>query len=253
MGHLYDEAARAQGVRWISVDKPGYGQSSYDPHRSLARYSDDVRFLMDHLGLERAAVVGESGGGPHVYALAHALPERVTVAISVSGLGPADEAWAREGMTAVNRYMLTAAVKAPWLLRGSMALMSRTVFARQRLLTAMLSVQMPPCDRAVMHAHPELMDAIFAGSAGGFQQGSRAAAQEFAMFARPWHFSLEDIQVPVEIWHGTEDVNVPVAIAHEASRRVPRCRAHIVEGAGHLAYYDHRDEIVQTVLNAALT
>src|SRR5689334_19381476 len=66
MGELYDDAAREAGVRWISVDKPGYGASSFDPQRSLRGYAADVRALLEHLGLDRVAAAGESGGGPHV-------------------------------------------------------------------------------------------------------------------------------------------------------------------------------------------
>jgi pimeloyl-ACP methyl ester carboxylesterase len=252
-GVIYDDLARAAGVRWISVDKPGYGHSTIDPHRSLARYVEDIRQLMDHLALDRAAMYGESGGGPHLLALAHGLPERITTAIVVSGLGPGHEPWVRRGMTPANRFMFWSARHAPWLTRANMALMGRGVCAPQRRATLekFMTRQAPPVDRAVMQRHPELLDAIHDSGVDAFRQGSRGAAQEFEMFARPWHFTLEEIRVPLQLWHGTADRNVPIDTALEIARRVPNCVTHILEDAGHLMIMDHRDAILAAVLQAA--
>ena len=61
-GACYDETARAAGLRWISPDKPGYGASGHQRRRSLASWSDDLRALAGHLGLDRFSLAGESGG-----------------------------------------------------------------------------------------------------------------------------------------------------------------------------------------------
>src|SRR3954469_14679970 len=61
-GSTYDKAAAEAGVRWISVDKPGYGHSDLQRGRTLLDWPADVRALADQLGLQRFAVAGESGG-----------------------------------------------------------------------------------------------------------------------------------------------------------------------------------------------
>lgn len=250
-GQVFDLPARAAGVRWIAVDKPGYGHSSHDPERSLARFSSDVRHLLDHLGIERTAAEGESGGGPHVLALAHDLPDRITVAISVSGLGPASEPWTRDGMLGVNRLMLSLAGRAPWLLRLLMALTGRIAFRTESSFRAFLLRTLPPTDRDVLRSRPEVGARLFAAATGGLRQGSRGLAQEFTVFARPWHFELADVRVPVELWHGTEDRNVPFRIAQEVARRLPDGRLRVLDGEGHLAVYAHLEEILDSVVAAA--
>lgn len=67
-GASYDHAARAAGLRWISPDKPGYGCSGYQRKRSLVSWGDDLAALAGHLGLDRFALAGESGGGPFTLA-----------------------------------------------------------------------------------------------------------------------------------------------------------------------------------------
>jgi pimeloyl-ACP methyl ester carboxylesterase len=71
-----------------------------------------------------------------------------------------------------------------------------------------------------------------------------------ALMARPWGFELASIACPVELWHGTEDVNVPVGIARQVAAAVPGCVDHIEEGAGHAIALSRMPEIMATILRA---
>ncbi len=53
---------------------------------------EDVAAIADDLGIDRFAVMGSSGGGPHALAVAACLPERVTRATCLVGLAPFDAA-----------------------------------------------------------------------------------------------------------------------------------------------------------------
>src|SRR5260370_40092695 len=68
-----DEPVRAAGVRFICPDRPGYGLSSYRPHRTLFDLAGDLAALAHHLGIERFSVLGVAGGGTHPAASACAL------------------------------------------------------------------------------------------------------------------------------------------------------------------------------------
>jgi pimeloyl-ACP methyl ester carboxylesterase len=258
MGMGYDEAARAAGVRLISIDKPGYGRSSFDPRRSLPRYAEDVRFLADHLGLGRFAAMGESGGGPHVFAIGHYLAERVTTVVSVAGLGPAHEPWVRKDMIPFNKRMFWMAQRAPWLVGALMAPFARAFRepadqARRGKALAKVFAQMSEQDRAVLEAHPEGIEMLTDAIAGGYAQGTKPAVQEYQMFARPWEFRLEDITVPTHLWHGTDDNNVPISVARHIATLVPDVTTHFIEGGGHAAATDRHDEIMAVIRAAAPT
>ena len=77
--------AKANGLHWVSYDRPGYGGSGPDDGRTVASAAADVAAIADALGLGRFAVLGHSGGGPYALACAALLPERVIAAVSVSG------------------------------------------------------------------------------------------------------------------------------------------------------------------------
>jgi pimeloyl-ACP methyl ester carboxylesterase len=78
------------GMRVITFDRPGYGRSTRDPGRTVAAGAGDVAAVADHLGLDRFAAVGASGGGPYALATAAVLPDRVTRCATVVGGGPHD-------------------------------------------------------------------------------------------------------------------------------------------------------------------
>jgi pimeloyl-ACP methyl ester carboxylesterase len=80
---------RRAGRRAIALDNRGHGASTklYDPaDYHTARMADDVRALMDHLGVDRADVMGYSMGARIAAFLAVAHPGRVHSAI-IGGLG----------------------------------------------------------------------------------------------------------------------------------------------------------------------
>src|SRR4051794_39170038 len=57
-----------QGVRLISYDRPGYGGSTRMQNRRVVDAAADVDAIADRMGVDRFAVVGRSGGGPHALA-----------------------------------------------------------------------------------------------------------------------------------------------------------------------------------------
>ena len=88
----WDAPARERGLRMIGIDRPGYGNAPAEPDRSLRSVAESTAALMDELGVDRAALIGASGGGPYALACGAFLPERVVAVISGAGSSGFDEA-----------------------------------------------------------------------------------------------------------------------------------------------------------------
>ena len=80
--------AQRRGIWLISYDRPGYGGSTPQPGRSVADSASDVAAIAAGLGIDKLAIWGYSGGGPHALACAALLPELVTAVATLASVAP---------------------------------------------------------------------------------------------------------------------------------------------------------------------
>jgi pimeloyl-ACP methyl ester carboxylesterase len=104
---------RQQRLRFIGVDRPGYGYSDPWHEASLLDCAEDFVRVADHLRLERFAALGVSGGGPYAIGLGALVPERVKGVAIVSGLGMLDRPGALEEMSEGNVEEIKMAMDSP--------------------------------------------------------------------------------------------------------------------------------------------
>ena len=238
-------------LRYISTDRPGLGFSSPVAERRLLDWPGDVAALADHLGIDRFLVAGGSGGGPHALACAFALPDRVITAGSISGAGPLDNEASSEAMHAANRALFDLARTDPEQVR---VMLEQQHEATKDLdpaqLLEMSRQTLPAADVSVMERHPEVVEVLFGESREAMRQGGAGLLAETLMFVQPWGFAFEEIEVPVLLWHGDQDLNVPLSHAQEFERRIPHCGARYYPGEGHLLFMDHKAEIEADLLQA---
>lgn len=250
---LVGDLARHAGIRIIGVDRPGCGLSTFQPGRRFLDWPADVEVLADTLGFERFAVVGISGGGGYVAACAYAIPERLTAAGIVSGMGPLDlpgVSGAYMRGRAISRVVLGLAREIPWMMRQHLERrIARRGTGEPDDLVARIAASMSPPDRNVL-----LQAGIGAAFVADFQeavrQGSRGMVWDLLLYARSWGFRLEDIGMPVSLWHGEADIDVPVAFGRAVASRIPNCRATYYPGEGHLIAVTHMREILEVMVAA---
>jgi pimeloyl-ACP methyl ester carboxylesterase len=219
------------GIRVIAPERPGYGRSDPAPHgMSFPAYADDLRQLLDHLGLPTVTLCAVSGGGGFGLAAAVVHPERFERLILVSAGVPAPRA-ARQGMALAVRLLLVLARYAPGF--------------TGRLLATQLSADpdsavsragkrfMPASDRRLLDA-PEWRRRFDEDFREALKQGPGAAVHDLALGSGPLGVDPADLTVETVLLHGTEDVNVPVGIARWLAALVASARLIEQPGSGHL-------------------
>jgi len=236
------------GVRIIAPDRPGLGLSSYQPNRTILGWADDVAELADALHLEKFVVAGVSGGGPHSLAAAYALPDRVIRAGVISGAYEMNSPEAIAAMHKGNRTVFKLARKSygPVVMRGIFGFMAFVAKRWPDKVSGSNSKMLPPADREILQ-DAELVKALREDMGEPYRHGARGVVDEAILFTRPWGFRLEDIKVPVLLWHGTEDLNAPLSMAKEMERRIPDCTATYYEGEGHLYFLRRWPEIARAL------
>jgi pimeloyl-ACP methyl ester carboxylesterase len=245
-GAGYDQTARTARLRWISPDKPGYGASDYQPKRSLASWGEDLATLAGHLGLDRFALVGESGGAPFTLAAARHLADRVSVVGLIAAGGPMSRA-ERVGMTVSARVMNWLARNAPTLNTIRVAAMRRQLVSADSRERALHRATAAAPDAA----HAAALRIEFEAVADALRQGSRATVQEVALIKRQWTFPLSEVKMPVHLWHGALDRNAPIAFARSLARELPVATLHVSDSSGHDVGFDRAGEVVSVLASYA--
>jgi pimeloyl-ACP methyl ester carboxylesterase len=240
---LAHEAAARAGIRVIALDRPGYGQSGFQPGRRILDWPADVAAAADALDIDDFAVLGASGGGPYALACGYRLPDRVTRVGVVSGVGPFDAPGATKGMRWQNRIGFGLGARFPFIARFLMWSMSRRVRRNPaRVVDAVARAMSGPDAETVRR--PEVRAALARVITEAFAAGHQGAAHDIVVLGRPWGFALEDVRVPVALWQGEEDALVPPAMGRYQAERIPNCTARFYPGAGHLLVIDRIAEVL---------
>ena len=233
---LSESLACAQaGVELIAVDRPGFGLSSPRPGRVPLDWAGDVAALAEALELERFAVLGYSAGAKYALACAYALPERVQVAGVLSGSGPPEMPGWEEGMIAPERLVQWASLHAQPLARAGWALLGLLGRRLPGLVMEGFARSLGGPDRALAD-EPRVREALLASLREGLRQGGAATVEDYAIEGRAWGFDPAGIGVPVLLWHGERDDEVPLAHARWLADRIPDARLEVAEHAGHLIF-----------------
>jgi pimeloyl-ACP methyl ester carboxylesterase len=242
------EWLRQQRLRFIGVDRPGYGFSDPWPEASLLDCAGDFVWVADDLGLERFAALGISGGAPYVLALGVLVPERLRGVAIVSGLGALDRPDALEEMSEGNVAEIKMAMDSPDDLAAAHREDARAIRDDPEVIFAGLSEELPEVDRQMLE-QPDVRAFLIETLQEAVRQGARGWIDDDLRQVRPWPFRLEEIgTVDVRIYHGEDDTLVPAHHAKHLAEGIPGGRLQLYPDEGHLSFDKHLKEIVQTLL-----
>jgi pimeloyl-ACP methyl ester carboxylesterase len=246
--HPPDEVTKRLGVHLICVDRPGYGASTFQPNRRLLDWSKDVASLADALNIDTFIVAGHSGGGPHALACAYALPDRVKAAGTISGAGPAEAPGAAQGLILMNWLGFTLMRYVPWPLAYPMV---RWFFRRQAADPAKAidldQESRPLADNKVFEL-PDIREICIQSDVEAYRPGLLGLAWDVRLITGPWGFTLEKIEVPVHIWHGTADNTTSLTMARYMAGKIPNSKLTIYDGEAHMLLIPHWEEILKTLI-----
>lgn len=217
--------------RLIKLDCRGRGKSDWDEtweNYALPVECRDVLELLDHLGLEKAAILGTSRGGLNAMGLAVGAKERL-LGVALNDIGPVIEA---EGLGFIMGYL------------GKQPGTSNHVDAARAMESAMPGFEGVPFSRwmeeAVKHFErterglritydPNLRKAVEA-------QGAQAAPDLW-----PWFDALEGL--PLAVLRGENSNLLSRKTLAEMQRRRPDMICATVVGRGHIPFLDEPEAV----------
>ena len=246
--HPDESIAIGLGARIITIDRPGYGLSDFQQGRTLLDWPNDIAQLADSLHIDRFAAIGLSGGGPYLLSCAYKMPERITTATVISGMGPIDDADALNSMLPSMRLGLGIAPKVPWgfvrlALDPIARLISRNPLGAKKLLPS----SAPEADKKAF-ARPDIQKVDRQDLSEAYRKGAQGALWDVILLAKPWGFRLQEIKKKIFLWHGEEDTTVPPQMGRYVARSLSDCRSTFYPGEGHTLIYNYWREILAVAL-----
>jgi len=234
-GVLLARTAGVPGYRYLAPSRPGYLGTPLAGDRTPEAQARRYVELLDGLGIERAAVLAVSGGGPSALRFAIDHPERCWGAVIVSSVvRRVDQrlplAW----------YVLRAALRVP-----ALAAALRRKAARDPEAASRRSIP-DDAQRARTLSHPEagpLLRALQASTGDRMAERLAGTENDVAVTRGNLQLPLERIQAPLLAVHGTDDELAPFEHGRELAARVPGAELLALAGGRHVAIYTHLEEV----------
>jgi pimeloyl-ACP methyl ester carboxylesterase len=163
------------------------------------------------------------------------MPERVRAIAIASGALPIVDLSDHGGLLRLYRWMLALYRVHPKVLR-SLFYVARPIASLRppiRFRPVLLKIlQLQPCDEASLQ-DSAAFEAVFESQRRAWRASAKGVMADAEIYARPWGFRLEDVDLPVRLWHGREDRAFSIRLAEVVAKRLPNCKARYVENEGH--------------------
>ena len=209
------------GLRVISVERNGFGETSFDPSLGYDEATGDVLAVLDVLGIERFALVAFSGGGAYAARLAARAPQRLlSLHLAAATAGPLPGGGAPALLSVADVAELARDPRAMWEFPASSPVHRIPGFVTAAQEEGVRAL------RVVGH-------------------GAEALAHEWRLLCSEPLPDLEAVKAPAFLYWGEDDTLVPPAHAQAWSGGLPNvvaCRGY--PGEAHDVQYRHWDQIM---------
>ncbi|MEQ8399990.1 MAG: alpha/beta hydrolase [Roseitalea porphyridii] len=231
IGVIWDDLGKANGLEWIVIERPGYGQTPALAMDRIADWPTMMEPLLTVLGVTGSfAAVGISAGAPYAYALAAGMPARagrigILSGVPFIGADRVLAAYPADGQAAYARYAIAE---------------GKALRAEFRAFCADMV--------ATLAEHPHVESAVTAILA----HDVAGPAREARLQAIDWGFDRSAVQCPVDLWHSDGDDMVPCAAARMSASGLPKAAWHIQAEPSHFPSEATLQEMASTLGDAEL-
>jgi pimeloyl-ACP methyl ester carboxylesterase len=112
-----------------------------------------------------------------------------------------------------------------------------------------MRAHLPAVDFATL-SEPGRLGAVQLSIQECLRMGTKGAAWDIGLYVRSYDFDLASIKIPLHLFHGAEDRNVPLALVRTTIRNLPTATLTEFLNDAHLSSLCHHLEEIALVLKA---
>lgn len=224
-GADFDHVAPHLPVRLIRLDYRGRGQSDWADHSTytIPQEAADTLALMDHLGLDKAAILGTSRGGLIAMVLAATAKDRL-LGVALNDIGPEI---ADKGLDVIKDYIGRNPAQKTYAQAAAFRAKAWTHFKdvpMERWLAEVKAHYRETADGLIVRYDPKLRDAVL-------DAGAQPTPDLWPLFD-----AMADL--PLALIRGANSDLLTTATADEMAQRRPDMIRADIQGRGHVPFLD---------------
>lgn len=205
----------AQSYTCITFDHRGHGYTRDLPDDpGAAAYAEDLTGLLDHLGVQKAAIIGQSMGGWTAIGFAVAYPERVSALVLANATGGMRE-------PELDRHIDDMKTWHP-----------------RRIWAGAYAANFPQRDPARAFLYQQI-------TAWNIRRPVNPGAQLELVHPTT---AIVERKLPILFLTAEEDTLIPPQLVERVAQLIPQSLFTKISGAGHSAYFEKPDEFNRIVL-----
>ncbi len=212
---------------YIAISRPGYLRTPLQ-QKSPAAQADLYAALLDRLDIQKATVIGTSGGGPSALQFALRHPERCSGLIMICGVS---QYYSEQEMLAALPPIRKFFTSLSELFISSK---NPTLFLIE---SALRYLPYPPIPEELLQSL-SMRELRKVGYANDMEQ-----------FAHISNYPLEQITTPTLVLHGDQDRDVSIKDAELVASKVPHAKFIIDKGGTHLFFFRHHKRVIPLILD----
>lgn len=204
--------------RWIAIDRPGFGDSSPLPGRTIVDFANDLETLRQTLGLKQLTLVGYCSGAAYALAYSSLYSERVAQCLLISPTPPADIIVGSDQSPILLKMYYRMMRHFPRLVSPLLGMLTRITPAQyiENMRTKRSRFyRLPPADLDLL-SNTDFYQ-FYLANIERSMSGWRA---EGRLMASDWGFKLDDLDVPISIHQGTHDTVSSFDMVKELQRQL---------------------------------
>ncbi|AUT92134.1 TPA: alpha/beta hydrolase [Proteus mirabilis] len=230
-------------IRLITPTRPGLGESTFDPKKTLKSFSSDVLFLLAYLNIKNISVIGSSQGA--VFAMAICYYGKVDKLAIVAGQDQLDYPEIKKLLSSDVVNMQQQALFDPdglkiWIIEN---------ITIDWLMDFILNYS-ADVDLA-LYQENKFFPVYQACMKEAFKYGNKGYAQDLLITMQHWGFTPEMISTPTTLWYGLKDTSTVHSpdFGKLLSQRFPHAQRYVYDNEGGSLLWTKTSQILTNLIS----